>query len=115
LVLSKEDYDKEMKKLNVVYPPPMFTNPNADACVIKMERGVRKIGVVCLRGEKEFTMAEVVGLLTHEAVHLFQWHCEIVGEHKPSPEFEAYSIQWLTQELFKSWQDQTAAKKKRKR
>jgi hypothetical protein len=54
--------------------------------------------------EREKTNPEgVVALLVHEAVHLWQYIKEDIGEHNPSKEFEAYAIQNLTQELLQSY------------
>lgn len=64
--------------------------------------------VVCLRGWEDKTGIEVAGLLLHEAVHIWQAFRRHIGEHSPSSEFEAYSIQWLSQQLWWSFQEQTA-------
>lgn len=42
---------------------------------------------------------EVYALLAHEAVHVWQFLCEAILEHQPSPEFEAYTIQEITLNL----------------
>lgn len=46
---------------------------------------------------------DVVGLLCHEAVHVWQEICERIGEEKPSQEFQAYSIQTILQELMRAY------------
>lgn len=56
--------------------------------------------VVCVPPEAlELDTAVLVGLLTHEATHVFQHICEYIGEDSPSDEFEAYSIETITREL----------------
>ena len=42
---------------------------------------------------------QIVGLLVHEAVHVWQAYIENMGEHAPGNEQEAYAIQAITQEL----------------
>lgn len=37
----------------------------------------------------------VLSTLAHEAVHVWQEHCEILGEKSPGREQEAYAIQWI--------------------
>lgn len=41
--------------------------------------------------------------LVHEAVHIWQALCEYIGEENPSKEFEAYTIQNITQRLFDAY------------
>lgn len=52
------------------------------------------------------TAIQVAGLLVHEAVHIFQRTCDRIGEVNPSSEFEAYSIQWIAQELMEQYSAQ---------
>ena len=46
---------------------------------------------------------EVIGLLFHEAVHIFQNICAKIGEDAPSKEFEAYMIQTIGQRLIEAY------------
>ena len=39
--------------------------------------------------------SEVMALIVHEAVHVWQKIAELMGESEPSKEFEAYSIQTI--------------------
>lgn len=55
-------------------------------------------------------LACIVGILAHEATHLWQRAKEYLGEKAPSAEFEAYSIQGFTQSLFEEFQRQTKEK-----
>lgn len=41
----------------------------------------------------------IIGLLVHEAVHVFQQLCEDIGERRPSSEMEAYAIQHISMNL----------------
>ena len=47
--------------------------------------------------------SETCGLIVHEAVHVWQAICEAMGEEQPSTEFEAYSLQAITQCLLEDY------------
>lgn len=55
--------------------------------------------VVCINSTEKQTGIQIAAMLVHEAVHVWQAHCERIGEHKPSDEFEAYSVQAISQRL----------------
>jgi len=59
----------------------------------------KRVCVVAIQGDSGRTGIEIAGLLVHEAVHIFQIHCQDIGESEPSMEFEAYSIQSISQQL----------------
>lgn len=61
--------------------------------------------IVHLGDCSERTLIEVHGLLLHEAVHIWQKIKKLMGEKKPSTEFEAYSIQRIAQDLFAMFQE----------
>lgn len=63
--------------------------------------------VVCIRDGADHAPIPVAGLLVHEAVHIFQRWCDVHGEQSPSNEFQAYSIQWISQELMEEFVRQT--------
>lgn len=61
--------------------------------------------IVQLGDCSERTLIEVHGLLLHEAVHIWQRIKKLMGEKKPSTEFEAYSIQRIAQDLFSMFRE----------
>lgn len=42
---------------------------------------------------------QTIGFLTHEAAHIWQDVRDMIGEHKPSSEFEAYAMQNIVEDL----------------
>jgi hypothetical protein len=68
------------------------------------------VAIVCLYDHKHLK-EQVYALLAHEAIHVWQEVLEVMGEKGPSPEFEAYSIQQICQELFLEYKRQTARHK----
>lgn len=47
----------------------------------------------------------VAALIAHEATHVWQRCCEVMGEENPSIEFEAYSIQHILGSLLIAYED----------
>lgn len=110
LCLDENDYHKELKRLRINSPNP-FLNSSCNATTHIFENGETFVCIVCMKVQKGITPIQIAGLLVHEAVHIFQNNCDAMGEREPSEEFEAYSIQWLSQELMESYVEQTKRKK----
>ena len=49
--------------------------------------------------------AGVVAVIVHEAVHVWQFILDHMGEAKPSPELEAYAVQAIFSQLFDAYLD----------
>ena len=64
-------------------------------------KSTREMAVVVTMGEPmdRRPANSVVGLLTHEATHVWQYLLEDIGEVQPSREFEAYTLQRITMGL----------------
>jgi hypothetical protein len=85
---------------------PKWVSDGADATTHHLtnpEGGL--VCVVCIRTTEKQTGIQVAAMLVHEAVHVWQAHCERIGEHKPSDEFEAYSVQAVSQRLMQAYAD----------
>jgi hypothetical protein len=99
LVTSEKELKSLLKKLRL--PQVEFCDDGALAqthvfreegyCLVLLKEGL------VLRAE------EILGLLVHEAVHVWQFHCEWIGEDKPGTEAQAYGIQKIATELFKAY------------
>lgn len=63
------------------------------------------VALVCLF-EKSHDKLQIYSLLAHEATHIWQEILKELREDKPSPEFEAYSIQRITQNLLYEYKRQ---------
>lgn len=63
------------------------------------------LAIVQIGDTSERTSVEIHGLLLHEAVHIWQRIRQRMGEHSPSTEFEAYSIQAVAQDLFAMFEE----------
>jgi hypothetical protein len=88
--------------------PDWITTAHANATAhTLLNKAGNLCAVVCLGPSEGRSGIEIAGLLLHEAVHIWQRFCQHIGEDEPSMEFEAYSIQWIAQQLMWSFQEQT--------
>lgn len=103
LCRTEKEFQRVLKGLKV--PPkdrPEWISPRADATVHFLRNREHEIAVVCLGPMKGRTKAEINALLVHEAVHIWQACRESMGEGAPGSEFEAYSIQAISQALMEA-------------
>lgn len=96
---DRNAFVREMKRLGVKAPPPFLGSNHAHATTHELEAS---IGLTCIitfdaQTAKKQSLAQAVALLAHEAVHVLQKLKSYIGEHNPGAEFEAYTVQWVTQ------------------
>jgi hypothetical protein len=106
LCLSEKNFKKELTRLKVSPESwPKWITDNAGATVHYFDKsdGHSHCAIVCIDPKEKATPNEIVGLLIHEAVHVWQTVCENVRETNPSREFEAYSIQSIAQRLISAY------------
>lgn len=114
LVLNEETYEEELKSLDIklsMAGPWISQGSRATAHFFEHASG-RLIAIVCLNDSSKMTAVEKVSILVHEAVHIWQYICNAIGENNPSKEFEAYSIQSITEELLHAYDRAKADLKK---
>lgn len=111
LFTSEKDFQAECKLLKVTETPE-FISPGAGATVHHLEfPDGRELAMVCLDMKESLKMERISVhcLLVHEAVHIYQRVRNWMNETKPSIEFEAYSIQSLSQRLIDDYERQRKA------
>ncbi len=109
LCTTEKLFEKELKRLSLPKESwPKFTaNDHSDAATHFFESDSKRCVIICVRAKKGVhNTAQVHAMLVHEAVHLWQEIKGNLGEASPSPEFEAYSIQCLSQRLFEEYKRQ---------
>lgn len=98
-VPNAKAWDAALAKMKVE-PVPF---PTTDAKCIWWDRaeGLEKNVILITIGErcKDFSVSQVAGLIAHECQHAWRHIKKITGEKKPSPEFEAYVLQALVQNV----------------
>jgi len=106
LCLTEKEYKRQIKRCGIKNPST-FLNKNANATCHHLTNSQGKLCcIVCLGDYSNHSNLEIYGLLIHEAVHIWQQFKDWMGEDKPSVEFEAYSIQAISQELIESFDKQ---------
>lgn len=111
LCTTEKGFHAVLKKLKVPEKDwPEFVTEDIGACVQIFEYDQHLFAVVNMEKSKR-PVEEIYSTLTHEAVHIFQHIREFIGEQYPSVEFEAYSIQNISQNLMESYKRQTSTKK----
>ena len=111
LCTNEKLFKKALKHLHIPKSQrPEFVNnwhSNGTAHYFENQRDKTMTCVVCICGFEGKSTASIVGLLAHEATHIWQQIRDAYGEKSPSAELEAYAIQNLTQELFAEFERQT--------
>lgn len=59
-----------------------------------------RVALVCMDVPPGQHACSTAAMLVHEAVHIKQRYMRSIGEKEPSAEFEAYVVQWISQQLF---------------
>lgn len=110
LCVTEKDFNAELKRMKI-HPIPFLATPFADAtCHFLENSNGKNCVIVCIGNHNKRTLVEIYGLLIHEAVHIWQGACELIGEHSPGKETEAYAIQSIAQELIASYNEQMGIK-----
>lgn len=101
--LSPEAFNKAQRQLNVpkAHRGEWITQ-GFNATVHHIVDEGREYSVVCYRPDSTKSRAQQFAMLVHEAVHIWQRIRESMGETTPSCEFEAYSIQSISQDLMQA-------------
>lgn len=111
LYLNPKDFARALKKMGLPnWDKEIFIPEGKGACVnVYDSESGKTIAFVCLNQEKvereSLHLNQVHALLLHEAVHVWQHIKDAIGEKNPSKEFEAYSVQRISQNLFYLYDD----------
>ena len=111
LVLDEQQFHKAMKHCQIHKKDrgSWIKTEHSDATVHFLETPAKEqCCIVAVRVKKDTDPNSVVGILVHEAVHIWQKFSQRIGEHEPSEEFEAYAIQSISQRLIAAYSEQKA-------
>jgi hypothetical protein len=105
LCTTKKMFDAETKRLGVV-GGNFISNEHSHATTHFIESKDNRLCAIVTMDMTECRKRDqvvVFGLLIHEAVHIIQKAFERIGEHSPGDETEAYAVQWVSQQLLRSY------------
>lgn len=110
LCLSEKAFDVELTALGV----PLENRPSfmlhshsaATTHFVEITGGSGGlVALVCIN-PAGLPFSSVVGYLAHEAVHIWQEHCALIGERGAGSETQAYAMQTLVESLVEEYQRQ---------
>lgn len=104
LCTTQKLFEGELRRLKMARDtwPKFLSTPQSHATThfLVNPKGSHTCAIVCIHpSDGSRSGAQVAALLVHEAVHIWQEARDNIGEVRPSPEFEAYSIQSISQRL----------------
>lgn len=105
LFTTKKQYKKFCEKLNL----PVSEIPDgANALSVWHSGDHGDLTAILMFNLKNIPRDQLLGLLVHEGLHVWQFFLENIREESPSNEIEAYSIQEIFQNLMAEYDRQTA-------
>lgn len=100
---SETAWNREMKRVNGTAPWPDIPNAGGHTQWLRNDTTGEAIILVCIHSEAERDALEVILTILHEAVHVWQFLCDHIGEKKPGIEMEAYGIENITRSLIEAY------------
>lgn len=88
-----------MKRLRCNSPWPQKTNAAGYTQWMRNDKTGEGVILVCVFPRAESDALDVIMTLVHEAVHVWQFLCEQIGENDPGIEMEAYGIENIARSL----------------
>ncbi|MGB8408711.1 MAG: hypothetical protein WCE58_02220 [Gallionella sp.] len=119
LCLTEKDFTKTLTdelEMPASHQPRFHTGRDSGATTHEFQHndGEAQIIIVCMHPVADRTIIETYALLVHEAVHVWQYIASAIGERYPGDEEESYAVQRISLELFGSYDEQMASRKKRR-
>lgn len=96
---DEASWRKEMKRLNSAAPWPEVPNAGGHTQWLKNDTTGEVVILVCVHPAAESDALQVLMTIVHEAVHVWQFLCEHIGEKSPGIEMEAYGIENIARGL----------------
>lgn len=99
---SEAAWKREMRRLGVDAPYP---TSDGRCTLFETSKSANECALVTISSaSSKRKKIEVVGLIVHEAMHVWRFVRERMGEREPSLEFEAYAMQAIAQNLIVAYE-----------
>lgn len=108
IVTDAKRLKSELKRLN--YDDEFGITPGKEATTNFLKNKQGDTVAIVLLYDHSRDLTATLALIVHEAVHIWQEIKQIIGEKEPSHEFEAYSVQAISQQLMTEYLRQTRRK-----
>lgn len=102
-VPSKSAWDSEMKRLRSDIEYPAHRMAGGLTHLSRNETTGESLILVCCHPNSERDAMSVIMTLVHEAVHVWQFLREEIGEKNPGIELEAYGIEHIAEGLINAY------------
>jgi len=96
-------WDREIKRLNGDQPWPTSADKGGYTLLGTNSETGCSTTLVCIGRGAERDAMEVILTILHEAVHVWQFVRQVIGEHHPGIEMEAYGIEGITRGLIEAY------------
>jgi hypothetical protein len=96
-------WDAEMARLKIKEPPPYPAEYDGRCTHFECAKDRNACSIVTLGKEAKPPRLKV-GMLIHEAMHVWRFMRYAIGEDAPSMEFEAYSMQSIASNLIRAYE-----------
>lgn len=109
LFTSEAAFLKEQKRLGIpLHEYESWPRPSRAAVVYYNHLKDGDLAVVIVGDTSALDGIQIAAMLAHEATHVWQYHCDLIGERNPfaSREFSAYGIQHVLQRLLNAYAKQ---------
>lgn len=104
LCLSEKEFLRVARHCKIGDPGIWLDESKNNAVCHTWQAGHRLVCVVCMHPDAlTADPIEVASSIVHESVHVFQRLCDSIGESEPSREFEAYSIERISERLMREF------------
>ena len=100
---SKTAWEREARRLNFVDSYPEAANRGGHTSRMVNDKTGEAVIIVAVFAGAERDAHEVIMTIVHEAVHVWQFICQHIGEDSPGIEMEAYGIEQISRLLIEAW------------